>query len=264
MPPCMLTFMIQGSIILLMAESNRFYKIFADYYDDIFPLGPAMVEGILRMCQPLSPKTHLDLGCGTGSLALALKKHGLQSTGIDLSPELLKKARVKKGKARRPTFIEADMTKLPKAIKDQTFDLITCLGNTLVHLKKSQVEGFLQDIYGLLTANGRLILQIINYDLVLDEPRRSLPVIESDHFIFKRSYLHMTEDELTFLVELSLKNEPLEKLPSPRQLPLYPQRTYALCELLLAAGFNNLKLFSNYNGAGYDPRQLPLILVAEH
>jgi tRNA/tmRNA/rRNA uracil-C5-methylase (TrmA/RlmC/RlmD family) len=40
----------------------------------------------------LNPKTVIDLGCGTGSIALPLAKEGYDVIGVDLSPEMLTEA----------------------------------------------------------------------------------------------------------------------------------------------------------------------------
>lgn len=44
---------------------------------------------------PTPPADALDLGCGTGSLALLMAKHGHRVTGIDLSPNMAEHARRK-------------------------------------------------------------------------------------------------------------------------------------------------------------------------
>ena len=37
----------------------------------------------------LTPRTAVDLACGTGSVAILLAKQGLQVTGVDLSEDML-------------------------------------------------------------------------------------------------------------------------------------------------------------------------------
>jgi len=44
---------------------------------------------------PASPATAVDLGCGTGSLALLIAGHGLRVTGLDISTRMLDRARAK-------------------------------------------------------------------------------------------------------------------------------------------------------------------------
>jgi len=68
---------------------------------------------------PLSPfPSHcLDLGCGTGELALVLSQAGAEVTGVDISEKSLARA---KSLAPAVKFMEADMTTLP--FKEHFFD----------------------------------------------------------------------------------------------------------------------------------------------
>ena len=40
----------------------------------------------------ISPRTAVDLACGTGSVTVLLAEMGLQITGVDMSPEMLSMA----------------------------------------------------------------------------------------------------------------------------------------------------------------------------
>ena len=68
----------------------------------------------------------LDLGCGTGRVAIALAEQGFAVVGLDLSAPMLriaerKRARLAPEVARRLTFVQGDMTGFTL---DQTFPLI--------------------------------------------------------------------------------------------------------------------------------------------
>lgn len=67
----------------------------------------------------------LDLCCGTGDLAFALRKQGsaAQITGADFSHTMLKLALSKSGGGPALTWIEADALQLPFA--NESFDLVT-------------------------------------------------------------------------------------------------------------------------------------------
>jgi 2-polyprenyl-3-methyl-5-hydroxy-6-metoxy-1,4-benzoquinol methylase len=63
-----------------------FYKSIADFYDHIFPLNPAQV-GFVKSCIPDQGNSELlDVGCGSGSLCIALApiyKNGIGTTNIE-------------------------------------------------------------------------------------------------------------------------------------------------------------------------------------
>ena len=78
----------------------------------------------LGMASELGASTVLDLGCGTGTLALLLAAHGRTVTGIDPARASLDVARVKPG-ADRVTWIHGDARRLPAT----QVDLVTMTGN---------------------------------------------------------------------------------------------------------------------------------------
>src|SRR3989344_9181944 len=72
----------------------------------------------------------LDLACGYGRFTIPLARAGYNIEGLDLSPNLLKKAKNDARKEKlKIKFIEGDMTKLPYA--DGTFDTVICMWSAL-------------------------------------------------------------------------------------------------------------------------------------
>ena len=74
--------------------------------------------------QPLTPGRALDLGCGTGTNALYLSKHGWQVVGVDFSPLAIAAARQKLAGTKRVTFVQGDVTRLSQLGVDGPFDLV--------------------------------------------------------------------------------------------------------------------------------------------
>ena len=63
----------------------------------------------LRTWLPAAPSDVLDLGCGTGSIALLLAEAGHRVTGVDLAPRMIELARAKLAAANLPaTFLVGD------------------------------------------------------------------------------------------------------------------------------------------------------------
>jgi SAM-dependent methyltransferase len=78
--------------------------------------------------QPLTPGRALDLGCGTGTNALYLSKHGWQVVGVDFSPHAIDAARQKMAGTKRVTFVQGDVTRLSQLGVDGPFDLVLDVG----------------------------------------------------------------------------------------------------------------------------------------
>ncbi len=70
-----------------------------------------------------SPRTVLDIGCGTGRVAIELARHGLVVVGVDADDDLLALARLK---APELTWVHADATELHLG---RRFDVVVLAGN---------------------------------------------------------------------------------------------------------------------------------------
>ena len=88
-------------------------------------------EVIARFLAPLSGRTILDVGTGTGRAAIALARRGALVTGVDASAEMLTVARRTAAAAKVPvTFAREDAHRLSFAAG--SFDAVICL-RVLMH-----------------------------------------------------------------------------------------------------------------------------------
>lgn len=78
---------------------------------------------IYKLAAPQEGEKALDLGCGTGIYSVWLAKMGLDVTGVDISKEMLSKAKEKVAEEKlNIEFVLADIHGLP--FEDHTFDLV--------------------------------------------------------------------------------------------------------------------------------------------
>ncbi|KPH98895.1 Methyltransferase type 11 [Actinobacteria bacterium OK074] len=85
------------------------------------PVVRAAWAGRLRAWLPDRPGDVLDLGCGTGSLALLAAEAGHRVTGVDLSPAMIDRARAKLA-GRDAVFLSGDAAAPP--VGEQLFDTV--------------------------------------------------------------------------------------------------------------------------------------------
>ncbi|MGC6497088.1 MAG: class I SAM-dependent DNA methyltransferase [Candidatus Puniceispirillaceae bacterium] len=108
------TALLDGAYALETPDDHLdYYREFAAYYDRSFAdaLGyiyPQAIARVLAAC-PLGSGPVLDIGCGTGLVATAIHTQAPQTVihGVDLSPEMLEKARDKDAYA---ALFAADLT----------------------------------------------------------------------------------------------------------------------------------------------------------
>lgn len=106
----------------------------------------------------------LDVGCGTGTLALAAKRRvGASGSvhGVDAAAEMIARARAKSARSALPVTLEiAAAQSLPFA--DATFDVVLCT-LALHHLPKDARAGALAEMRRVLRPGGRVLIVEIGH-----------------------------------------------------------------------------------------------------
>jgi ubiquinone/menaquinone biosynthesis C-methylase UbiE len=118
----------------------------------------------------------LDIGCGTGSLAIACARRGAQVTGIDISPLMLDIARQKVKRAGLEdsiSLMETSAIELDEKFEAGSFDTIMS-SLTFSELSDDEQRFVLGQCHRLLKDGGRLI---IADEVVPPWPRRALHLL---------------------------------------------------------------------------------------
>ena len=225
----------------------------ADYYHEIFPVTEEKLEFALFETQ--SEDLVLDIGCSVGELTHMLHENKIKSIGIDLDKDMILIAKNRyKG-----DFRVLDMMKIDSEFKENTFDQLICIGNTMVHLKDiKMIKEFLFKCHNILKPGGMIKIQIINYDRVLDNSIKSLPTIENKKIRFERKY-HIKEKNIIFETDL-LDKENNDILKS--HVTLFPIRKNEIDKLLKDIGYNDIPYYSSFNLLPYDKDSLPLLFTS--
>lgn len=239
-----------------------FYSSIAKYYNQVFPLNEKQLKFVKSNLQTFVNKKILDIGCSTGQLAQKLASKGCQVTGIDLNQDMID---IANNDIQVPglNFMQANMLELESIFSKNSQDTILCFGNTLVHLDSiEEIALFFTSAAKLLKPGSKLLLQILNYDLILDERITELPLIDGPKVSFIRKYdlPEQAGDKITFNTELVIKSSRESLFHASRLLPL---RKKELHQLLEHCGFGRIRYFANFDKNTYDNNHLPLVVSAE-
>ncbi len=238
--------------------NESFYASWAEHYDAVFPVGPK--ARFVSAHLPPSARV-LDLGCATGGVDFELVALGHSVHGLDLEPSLVDRARARLDPESRSdlSFAVGDMLALPPPRR--AFGGVICLGNTLVHLlARPDRVAALTTMADQVGPDGRLVLQIVNYDRVLTDGVRALPLIDNDVVRFERRYVDVDPARLTFEADLTVKCTGATLSVSQ---PLVPLTRAGLDSELREAGWRPGAWFGDYRGAPWGPGSFGCIVVAD-
>lgn len=137
--------------------SKDFCNIYNEYGWDYFSI--TMGDAILKYFKSNNKtiNNHLDLGCGIGTLCDYFNKNKIQTTGIDISPDMIN---ISKNKNKSVNFFIEDMIEY---VSKEKYDLITLTCDTVNHvLDEDKLETLFLNIYNMLNDDGYLIFDIFD------------------------------------------------------------------------------------------------------
>lgn len=236
---------------------SKFYTEISKYYDYIFPTGNIQLN-LMKELAGEPPKTILDIACGSGGYSKKLSDMGYGVTSIDLDSTMVKKLKEKDSSIDGRVLNMLDIDQL-----DKTYDLLFCIGNSIVHLDNNdEILEFLKKCKNSLNAGGYLMIQIVNYDRILAKDVRTLPLIENEEvdLIFERYYEYQPEKhKIDFKTILKVDHLNLEN-----HVLLHPIKSEELKALLKKSGFTDIKTYGSFKKEEYDSMtSFPLVVVAQ-
>lgn len=140
-----------------------------DFFDDLarfYDLDHASVRDDVEMYRQFAARTGgpvLELGCGTGRIALPLARDGHQVTAVDISSGMLAVLRARLAQeppdvAARVQIVQMDMRRL---VLNREFALALCPLNTFMHMTtQADQMAVLGSAYRHLIPGGRLVVDV--------------------------------------------------------------------------------------------------------
>ncbi|HJW72805.1 MAG TPA: class I SAM-dependent methyltransferase [Geothrix sp.] len=211
----------------------------------------------------------LDLGCGSGEHSRFLTTLGFEATGVDVSAAQVEAARAAHPEGR---YVLADLSSLAGPVEDGQGGAL-CLGNTLPHLcEENQVRAFFASLAGVLLPGAPFLLQLLNYDRILDRGERTFPVTlrpgetEGESTVFLRLMTHHGDGRISF-TPANLRYRPGAAAPleliAAQEVSLRGWRRAQVEALLGETGFRVRELLGTMTGDPWSPVAADLVVVAE-
>ena len=218
------------------------YQTFAQVYDAIMDdtLYERWASFVDRQLQNKGQSV-LELACGTGALAVTLKKHGYDVTGLDLSANMLSLASERAfSEGVQLPLIEGDMLDLSEIGQ---YDVVTCFSDSICYMPDaSAVLNVFKEVYQTLNEEGTFLFDVHSIYQIDNIFPGYMYNDQSEEISFLwQSYAgeteHSIEHDLTFFVyeEATDRYERFDETHKERTYPIEMYR-----EMLQQAGFTSI------------------------
>lgn len=141
--------------------SSAYGEALADVYDSLYPTSGPAVDSMITFLDELrpAPASLLELGVGTGRLAVPLAKHGYRVHGVDASPAMLAKLH-----ENDPTGdITSSVADFSALVVEERYDLVLTALNTFFMLPTQELQiSCLRGIHDALADGGAAVFETYN------------------------------------------------------------------------------------------------------
>lgn len=203
-----------------------------------------------------APQRVLDLACGPGRHALPLARRGFTVTGVDQSEFLLEKARARATEEGLDVeWIRSDMREY---VLEDTFDLVLNLFTSFGYFEDdAENQRVLRNVYACLRSGGTFVLDVGGKEVLARIFAASaVRDIPGGMIVHRRRVLNdwsRMENEWVHVQEGAVRSFRFGHW-------IYSGRE--LRQMLSDAGFSDIRIFGNLDGAPYGPEATRLVAVS--
>ena len=161
----------------------------ADVYDDWFGVVSDWRGAVMRLREWAHGGPVLELGVGTGRVAIPLAEAGVEVWGLDASPAMLERLRARPGGAAVRTVV-GDMAELD-VDAPSAFGLVCAVYNSFFNLTTEAAQRrCLERVHQVLAPGGHLVLEVAVLSSEGPDEEVSVRTIEKDQVVLSVSRRH--------------------------------------------------------------------------
>ncbi len=189
-----------------MKESNQWD---AEHYNKNADFVSKLASAVVDLLAPKNGEKILDLGCGDGTLALEIQKHGAQLIGVDLSADMVEKSRNK--------GVEAYVMGATELVFQDEFDAV--FSNAVLHWVQD-ARLAIENVKQVLKGNGRFVGEFGGYGNIqaLREAMQTVFDRHPEYGRFQDPWFFPTKEEYKECLQqsgFSVKSIEIIKRPTP-------------------------------------------------
>jgi SAM-dependent methyltransferase len=224
---------------------------------------------LLHLLDRAPERSVLDVGCGTGEHVAFFAEAGARAVGLDASESMIEAAREHEARG-HGRFVLGDAREARSLLTGEApFGLALCLGNMLPHLlAEEDALRLFAEVHALLRPRGEFLVQVVNYERILAEGVRALPVNvrqggDGGEIVFLRLLKPAPAGRILFFPTTLVLDPDAEQpvsVKQSRRVELRAWRAPEIGDLLGRTGFE-VVLHGDMAGGPYEPRTSTDVVV---
>lgn len=233
-----------------------------EYYDELFPVTQAQYDfytGLMEEFQ--KPVKFLTIGCGTGVMENYLAKQMTDVTGLETIKDLLESAtRKHRTQLMSLRFFKMSTIEMVRFLGKNFYNVISCLNDRIIFIHdKILLRKFFFDCKQLLAKDGKIILQLSNYNLYKNKSSSVMPEISSVRVSLSSKLEYVNDEEYAF--SRNIKTGSGKILPVYQKASVYPIVPLEIEDFAKEAGFTSIEYFADFEKNPFTPQSPSMVVV---
>ncbi|MBQ1627817.1 MAG: methyltransferase domain-containing protein [Treponema sp.] len=239
----------------------EYFQNLVEYFDEFFLAEQDVCEFIKKVASDYpKPGKLLQIASGSGSLALSLSKNELDVTGLETSQPLLTSATLKRRtQLLSIRFFKLSILEMSKFLGKGFYNVIFCLNNRIAFIRNEEtMQQFFNDCKMLLSENGKLILQLYNYEKFIK--KTAAPADKKSPRATLSTNIRFSKKG-TATINQYIENGQSKAIPVLEEEPIFPLTKAKITEFAGNAGFKKVDFYKNFKKDAYSDDSDELVCI---